>query len=426
MRAHLSACYQVPDNALIELPNGLSPTDWRLTPPNSGLLPNPARDGFMLAMGRAQPYKGFDDLVDALALLRQQYLAVPHLVLAAVTDNPELSSYQQRLAAKITNEGLDITLLTRFHPDIRRLLAHPALRGVVVPSRAEPFGRVPIEASAAGASPVIATTVGGLAEQVSDGHTGFTAAPQDPISLAAALRRAVTLTPAGRHRMRDNARRFAAARYDYPLTVRKFLTQVAPWHPEQPGGSSIDVEGGQCRRPRWWDIPPPKQPTTVRVRMARMELADPAHRPHQRLRYRACVDVHLILRRGERVLLGQRQNTGFADGSWHLPSGHTEDGESATAALIREADEEIGVRIDPAEVRFVHLMHHRTGSGRIALFFEVTRWHGEPDNREPDKCVRWDWFPLTELPADMIPYAAQALTHYTKGDAYAERNWPHR
>jgi 8-oxo-dGTP diphosphatase len=121
-----------------------------------------------------------------------------------------------------------------------------------------------------------------------------------------------------------------------------------------------------------------------------------------RMRYRACIDVHLILRRGEEILLSKRQNTGFADGSWHLPSGHTEDGESATAALIRETGEEIGLRIDPAEVRFVHLMHHRTDSGRIALFFEVTRWHGEPKNREPDKCASWDWFALTDLPAEMI------------------------
>jgi 8-oxo-dGTP diphosphatase len=33
------------------------------------------------------------------------------------------------------------------------------------------------------------------------------------------------------------------------------------------------------------------------------------------MRYRACIDVHLTLRRGEEILLGQRQNTGFADGN---------------------------------------------------------------------------------------------------------------
>jgi 8-oxo-dGTP diphosphatase len=51
----------------------------------------------------------------------------------------------------------------------------------------------------------------------------------------------------------------------------------------------------------------------------------------------------------------------------------------------------------------------------------VTRWGGEPDNREPNKCASWDWFTLTNLPTDMTPYAAQALTHYTKGGIYTER-----
>ncbi len=228
MRAHLSIDYRVPDHALIELPDGLSPRDWQLTPPDNALLPAPAQDGFLLAMGRAQPYKGFDDLLDALTLLPDE-LAVPHLVLAAVTDEPEPSEYQQHLAKKITTRGLNVTLLTRFHPDIRRLLAHPTLRGVVVPSRAEPFGRVPIEAYAAGATPVIATTAGGLTEQIRHKRTGYTAPPEDPASLAAAVAQALALTPAGRDRMRGNARRFAATHYDYPCAVLAFLKQVAPW-----------------------------------------------------------------------------------------------------------------------------------------------------------------------------------------------------
>ncbi|WP_267965842.1 hypothetical protein [Streptomyces sp. NRRL F-5053] len=40
-------------------------------------------------------------------------------------------------------------------------------------------------------------------------------------------------------------------------------------------------------------------------------------------RYTSCVDLHLLLRDEQRrVLLGRRQNTGFADGAWHLPSVH--------------------------------------------------------------------------------------------------------
>jgi len=230
MRAHLNTDYHVLDNALVELPDGLSPHDWHLTPPPTDhLLPAPAQHGFLLAMGRAQPYKGFDDLLDALTLLRKQNITVPHLVLAAVTDNPELSAYQQHLTAKITNQGLGVTLLTRFHPDIRRLLAQPALHAVIVPSRAEPFGRIPIEAYATGAAPVIATTAGGLAEQIINGNTGFTANPSDPPSLATALRNALTLTPTARNQMRTQAREFAATRYNHPTAVQAFLTSVAPW-----------------------------------------------------------------------------------------------------------------------------------------------------------------------------------------------------
>ena len=103
-------------------------------------------------------------------------------------------------------------------PAIRALLDHPALAAVIVPSRAEPFGRIPLEAYAAGASPVIATTAGGLAETVTEPLTGYTASPADPSSLAAAIARALT-----------EGRRLTAPRYDYDANVRAFLTRHVPW-----------------------------------------------------------------------------------------------------------------------------------------------------------------------------------------------------
>ncbi|WP_433762259.1 NUDIX domain-containing protein [Nocardia sp. CA-135398] len=69
-------------------------------------------------------------------------------------------------------------------------------------------------------------------------------------------------------------------------------------------------------------------------------------------RHKVTGDVHLLLRRRAEVLFGQRQNTGFEDGAWHLPSGHLEADESVVDALIREAREEIGVTIAPEDVHF--------------------------------------------------------------------------
>ncbi|MFF3854029.1 NUDIX domain-containing protein [Micromonospora sp. NPDC002575] len=141
-------------------------------------------------------------------------------------------------------------------------------------------------------------------------------------------------------------------------------------------------------------------------------------------RYQACVDLHLILRDGHsRILLGERQNTGWADGQLGLPSGHLEDDESASTGAAREAEEEIGVLIKADELRLVHLMHHRTNSGRVALFFEARSWSGEITNTEPDKCAGWDFYDLADLPANVVPYVAEALRHVAAGQRYSERGF---
>ncbi|WP_125264493.1 NUDIX hydrolase [Streptomyces alboflavus] len=140
-------------------------------------------------------------------------------------------------------------------------------------------------------------------------------------------------------------------------------------------------------------------------------------------RHKTCTDLHLLLRDDGQLWLGERKNTGYMDGHYHLPSGHLDEGESATAGLIREAAEELGITLRPEDLALVHVMHHHTNEGRTALFFEASRWQGTVENREPDKCAGWQKFAPDALPEKMIPYAAEALAHIAKGVFYAERGW---
>ncbi len=95
------------------------------------------------------------------------------------------------------------------------------------------------------------------------------------------------------------------------------------------------------------------------------------------------------------------------------------------APAVREANEEIGVHIDPADLRHVHTAHVIGGGHepRLGLFFEVRTWRGEPANREPDKCYELRWFPLDDLPADIIAYPTAGISALSTGATYSERGW---
>jgi glycosyltransferase involved in cell wall biosynthesis len=227
MRRHLQQDYSVDARLIIDVPNGLVDADWQPPPEGSMQPPAPAADGFLLSMGRATPYKGFDDLLDALTILAAGRNHVPHTVLAAVTDGAELSAYQRHLQQRIRDEDLDVSLVTTFSPSVRSLLWHPALKAVVVPSRTEPFGRIPLEAHAAGAAPVVTTTAGGLRDQVVDGITGYTCAPADPASLASALWQAVGIDPEDLQVMRNRAQADARKRFDHSAVIRTFAARLA-------------------------------------------------------------------------------------------------------------------------------------------------------------------------------------------------------
>lgn len=151
-------------------------------------------------------------------------------------------------------------------------------------------------------------------------------------------------------------------------------------------------------------------------------VTQPAHGSDTR-RHKVTGDVHLVLVDDNRVLFGQRQNTGYEDGAYHLPSGHLEADESVVTALIREAKEEIGVTIKPEDVRFAHVMHNSSSGGRVAFFFTVETWEGEPENREPDKCSELYWFPMNKLPDHMIDYCRVALQHIAAASPFSIYGW---
>jgi len=124
---------------------------------------------------------------------------------------------------------------------------------------------------------------------------------------------------------------------------------------------------------------------------------------------------YVVLRLGNEVLLQLRQGTGFMDGYWGTAAaGHVELGETSASAAIREAWEELGVRIDPADLRAqVSMLRQPSVAGADGItdhFYLATAWSGTPRLMEPAKAAELRWFPDDLLPENLVPHEKVALS----------------
>jgi 8-oxo-dGTP diphosphatase len=144
-------------------------------------------------------------------------------------------------------------------------------------------------------------------------------------------------------------------------------------------------------------------------------------------RFKLVSATHLLLVKERKILLSRRYNTGYEDGNYSVIAGHLDGGEPATLAMVREALEKGGIIIQPSKLKAVHIMHRSADSGasneRIDFFFIADAWEGEPTIMEPDKCDDLSWFPLNELPSNMVPYVKFGIENYLAKVYFSEFGW---
>lgn len=163
----------------------------------------------LLAVGRFVAKKGFEVLIDAMALVGDS------VSLRIVGEGPE----RPRLAARIAAAGLQqrVALVDACTHAALPAEYHSA-HAIAVPSIVDASGdrdglpNVVLEAMAAG-RPVIGTPVGAIGSAVRHGETGLLVPPQSPAALAEAIR-AISANREWRDAMGRRARRLVEREYD--------------------------------------------------------------------------------------------------------------------------------------------------------------------------------------------------------------------
>jgi 8-oxo-dGTP diphosphatase len=110
-----------------------------------------------------------------------------------------------------------------------------------------------------------------------------------------------------------------------------------------------------------------------------------------------------IIHKDGKLLIAQRHLGDSFGGCWEFPGGKREQGETIEACLVREATEELGIRIQPEKLLCNRV--YGTPERKISLFFFFCKWmSGEP--RAID-CKDFSWVDretvrqYTWLPGDL-------------------------
>lgn len=171
-----------------------------------------ATSPLIVCAARLEPEKDLATLVEAMDAVVQG-LADAVCVIAGD------GRLREDLQKQIDHKGLQRSVrLLGFRQDVCSIVNACDL--FVLPSLAEPFGLVLVEAMSLG-KPVIATAAGGPLEIVEDGRTGLLVQPRNAADMAAAIRR-ILLSP----ELLQNMGRLGEARYCAEFTVDRMTRET--------------------------------------------------------------------------------------------------------------------------------------------------------------------------------------------------------
>ena len=166
----------------------------------------------ILTAARLAAEKGIAYLIDCVPAVRK---LCPDVYFVVAGEGPDRAELEKRSS---TNESASVTF-TGFRADVLNLIA--ACDIFVLPSLAEPFGLVLLEAMAL-SKPVVATRCGGPTEIVVDGVTGILVPPGDSVALGVAIAKL-----AGDRDLRERMGRAGYLRFKERFTAARMAAETA-------------------------------------------------------------------------------------------------------------------------------------------------------------------------------------------------------
>jgi len=200
--------YNVDPSKITIIPRGFNPAHFY--PVNCSfarrILEIRPDESVILQLGRMDPRKGVDNVIRAIALLKNSLYKIKLLIVGGESKgpNPATSGELERLQQIVTEEHIGdmVKFEGRKNRELLKYYYSAADIFVTTPWY-ESFGITPVESMACG-TPVLGANVGGIKYSVKDNETGFLIPPNDPEALAEKIKLLLS-KPSILYRMKLNA-----------------------------------------------------------------------------------------------------------------------------------------------------------------------------------------------------------------------------
>jgi glycosyltransferase involved in cell wall biosynthesis len=207
----------VPSSKILYIPNGIDTARFQPNPKARQVVRDalgcPKEAFVWLTVGRLEPVKNHLELLRAF---REVAAVNPHARLLIAGQGPLQAATEQRITELGLAERVRLLGVRRDIPDLLN-----AADAFVLPSLWEGMPLTLLEASAT-ALPIVATDVGGNAEVVLEGKTGYLVPPKNTDALAQALLRIMRLSEADRSAMGQAGRAHVVQNFELEQVVDRW------------------------------------------------------------------------------------------------------------------------------------------------------------------------------------------------------------
>lgn len=123
------------------------------------------------------------------------------------------------------------------------------------------------------------------------------------------------------------------------------------------------------------------------------------------------------------ILFQRRQNTGFRDWLYQLPSWHLEWKETMKFSLIRELQEELNIKAKEEDLEILHISHVICPDRvYFNIYIEVSKYNWEIKNLEPEKCSELVFKRYEEIKDNQaFKYEVETLENIFKWVKFSEK-----